>query len=48
MKRKQILRQAHKIMQDLHIPGRQRFNFSKGWYERFRERMVKRKILPKI
>jgi hypothetical protein len=44
MKRKHILRQAKQIMEDLKIPGRQNFNFSKGWYERFRERLVKRKV----
>lgn len=46
MKRKHILRQAKQIMEDLKIPGREYFNFSKGWYERFRERLVRRKILP--
>ena len=46
MKRKHILRQAKQIMEDLNIPGRQYFNFSKGWYERFRERLVRKKILP--
>jgi hypothetical protein len=46
MKRKHILRQAKQIMDDLQIPGREYFNFSKGWYERFRERLVRRKIIP--
>ena len=46
MKRKHILRQAKQIMEDLQIPGREYFNFSKGWYERFRERLVRRKIIP--
>jgi hypothetical protein len=46
MKRKHILRQAKQIMEDLDIPGREYFNFSKGWYERFRERLVRKKILP--
>ena len=32
-------------MEDLHVPGREYFNFSKGWYERFRERLVRRKII---
>lgn len=32
MKRKHILRQAKQIMEDLQIPGREYFNFSKGWY----------------
>ena len=45
MKRKHILRQAKQIMEDLKIPGREYFNFSKGWYERFRERLVRRKII---
>ena len=44
MKRKHIIRQAKQIMEDLKIPGRETFNFSKGWYERFRERMLKNKI----
>lgn len=46
MKRKHILRQAKQIMEDLQIPGREYFNFSKGWYERFRERLIKQKVLP--
>lgn len=44
MKRKHILRQARQIMEDLKIPGRDKFNFSKGWYERFRERLSKQKV----
>ena len=40
------MRQAKQIMEDLQIPGREYFNFSKGWYERFRERLVRRKIIP--
>lgn len=44
MKRKYILHQARQIMEDLHIPGRENFNFSKGWYERFRERLNKYKV----
>jgi hypothetical protein len=32
MKRKLILMQAKQIMEDLQIPGRDEFNFSKGWY----------------
>lgn len=36
MRRKLILRQAKQIMEELEIPGREFFNFSKGWYERFR------------
>lgn len=44
MKRKVILRQAKQIMEDLKIPGRNEFNFSKGWYERFRERLNKKKV----
>ena len=48
MKRKHILRQAKQIMEDLQIPGREYFNFSKGWYERFRERLVKQKVLPEL
>jgi hypothetical protein len=44
MRRKHILRQAKQIMEDLQIPGREDFNFSKGWYERFRERLSKSKI----
>lgn len=48
MKRKHILRQAKQIMEDLNIPGRDQFNFSKGWYERFRERMSKQKIISSV
>jgi len=44
LKRKHILTQARKIMEELNIPGREEFNFSKGWYERFRERLNKRKV----
>lgn len=44
MKRKHILKQAKQIMEDLKIPGREDFNFSKGWYERFRQRLYKRKL----
>lgn len=44
MKRKFILRQAKQIMEDLQIPGRHEFSFSKGWYERFRERVNKKKV----
>lgn len=36
MRRKHILQQAKQIMEELNIPGREDFNFSKGWYERFR------------
>ena len=46
MKRKHILRQAKNIMEELNIPERKHFNFSKGWYERFRERLIRRKIIP--
>ncbi len=48
MRRKHILKQAKQIMQELNIPGREEFNFSKGWYERFRERLNKSKILAEI
>lgn len=44
MKRKHILRQAKQIMEDLQIPDRNEFNFSKGWYERFKERLSKNKV----
>jgi hypothetical protein len=44
MKRKHILRQARQIMEDLQIPNGKQFNFSKGWYERFRERLNKKKV----
>lgn len=48
LRRKHILRQAKKIMEDLDIPGREYFNFSKGWYERFRERLAKEKIFNEV
>lgn len=44
LKRKHYLSQAKQIMEELKIPGRHKFNFSKGWYERFRERYSKQKV----
>lgn len=48
IKRKYILRQAKQILQELNIPGREEFNFSKGWYERFRERLSKSKVFTNV
>ena len=48
LRRKMILNQAKQIMEELNIPGRENFNFSKGWYERFRERLSKSKIFSDV
>lgn len=48
MRRKHILNQAKQIMEELNIPGKEDFNFSKGWYERFRERLNKSKVFAEI
>lgn len=48
LRRKMILNQAKQIMEELNIPGREHFNFSKGWYERFRERLSKSKVFSGV
>jgi hypothetical protein len=48
MRRKYILHQARQILEELQVPGREDFNFSKGWYERFRERLNKSKVFAQV